>query len=145
MTEQISLFDTTQSELLLGYDERAELLFGDADKGLLNKWKVFHAENPHVYRKFREYAIRIKNRGKDKYSAWTIVNVIRWESDLAETQGSPFLISNDFIALYARLLVYQHPEFEGFFDLKKMKSSRRHYSDEEIERSVERKRLCPSN
>ena len=109
-------------------------LFDEADPALLAKFKVFHQKNPFLYAKFKEYAYMIRSKGHKKYSAWTIINIIRWEEDL-KTTGSVFKISNDFIALYARLLVYHDKSFEGFFELKKMKRVRK-ISREEIERTA---------
>ncbi len=36
-----------------------------------------------------------------------------------------FKISNDYVALYTRLMAYYHPEFKDFFTFKKMKASGR--------------------
>jgi hypothetical protein len=108
-------------------------LFANTDRDLLAKFKAFHLANGFVYEKFKEYARKIKSKGHKKYSAWTIINVIRWEEDL-KTRGDVFQINNDFIALYARLLIYHFPEFEKFFELRSMKSVRRKISREESER-----------
>lgn len=105
-------------------------IFSDIDKKLLNKFKTFHLENPDVYKMFKQYALKIKATGRSKYSAWTIINVIRWEHDVRST-GDVFKINNDYIALYARLLIYHDGTFEEFFELRTMKKSDRRSSDEE--------------
>lgn len=110
-------------------------LFEDADEGLLERFKIFHKANPFVYRKFREYALRIKLQGHKKYSAWTIINVIRWEEDL-KTVGNAFQINNDFIAIYARLLIHNDSSFEKFFELRGMKTRKRKISNEEALRNL---------
>lgn len=94
---------------------------------------MFHKANPFVYKKFRQYADKIRKSGHKKYSAWTIINVIRWEEDLSTVESS-FLINNDFIAIYARLLIFHDPSFEKFFELRSMKPSRRQISKEEKNR-----------
>lgn len=106
--------------------ERAELwkrLFGQTSKDLLKSFKAFHTENPHIYAAFAEKAKEAKASGRAKYSHWVIINVMRWEHDI-KTTGTEFRISNDHIALYARLFVWNNPEFEGFFDLKQMNPNR---------------------
>ena len=100
-----------------------EELFGNADPKLLKKFKAYHLSNPDVYSEFRKYAHRMKSTGRPRYSAWCIFNVIRWHTDL-KTSGVEFKISNDYIALYPRLLIYNEPEFEGFFSIKAMKPCR---------------------
>lgn len=107
-------------------EEREKLwqrLFGTTSPALMKTFKDFHRFNPHVFEAFKAKAIAARNAGHAHYSAWIIVNVLRWESDL-KTTGTEFKISNDAIALLARLLIWHDPSFEGFFDLKQMKPTR---------------------
>ncbi|MCH7902286.1 hypothetical protein IIC68_00880 [archaeon] len=106
-------------------------LFENTDPELLAKFKAYHKAHPGVYKEFKACANRMKGV-KGKYSAWTIVNVIRWNYDLKADE--PFKINNDFIALYARLLIYHDPSFDGFFELRKMKPCSRQESEEEKHR-----------
>ena len=39
----------------------------------------FIEDNPHVYRKFRDLAVKIKSRGHSKWGAKSIWEVLRWE------------------------------------------------------------------
>ena len=100
-------------------EEKIKELF-NCDKHLLEKFKKFHSDNPDVYSLFKKFAFEAKNSGRERFSHWMIANRIRWYTAI-ETTGSEYKLSNDFIALYARLLVYHHPEFQGFFLLKQMK------------------------
>lgn len=100
-------------------DERAKRLFSRYPSDKLEKFKEWHRDNPHVYKKFKELAHEMKKTGRSRYSAETIINVLRWHTDLS-TQGGEFKISNDYRSIYARLLAYQYPEFEGFFSFKGM-------------------------
>ena len=99
--------------------ERADELFSCSPK-LLEKFKQFHVDNPLVYDLFKRFADEAKSSGRQRFSHWMIANRIRWYTSV-ETHGSEYKLSNDFISLYARLLVYHCPEFEGFFMFKKMK------------------------
>lgn len=106
------------------------MIFDNIDKNLLIKFKKYHLENPKVYEEFKSNAFEMRKTGKSKYSAWTIINKIRWDHDI-KTTGDVFAINNDFIALYARLLIHHHPEFNVFFELRTMKESDRRDSAEE--------------
>lgn len=99
-------------------------LFDKADPRLLRRFALYHEENPHVYARFKEYVHRIRLTGREKYSAWVVIQVIRWEHDVA-SRGEVFKINNDFIALYARMLIAEYPEFETFLELRSMRSVRK--------------------
>lgn len=110
--------------------KRAIDIFGNIDKKLMEKFKKYHKENPHIYREFKRYALEMK-KVRNKSSAWLIVNRIRWDFDIKSNSDEVWKISNDYIAVYARMLIYNNPEFEGFFTLKAMKPSGRVLSNEE--------------
>lgn len=103
-------------------------------KTLNSRFKAFHKENPQVFKAFHNHAKQMKKRGFKTYSAWSIICVIRFNNDL-QTNGN-FKINNDFVALYARLLMESCPEFEGFFKIRKMDKNRKTISKEERERRV---------
>ena len=88
-------------------------------KTLKQKWWEWHRTNPHVYQLFEKFTFMAINKGHKNLSAWLVVNRIRWETSI-ETTGDDFKISNDYIALYARLFMHYHPEYEGFFRIKRM-------------------------
>jgi len=46
---------------------------------------------------------------------------MRWDFEISTNSNTEFKISNDFIALYSRLLIFRDPSFLGFFTLKPMK------------------------
>lgn len=107
-------------------------LFDEADPRLLRRFAKYHAENPNVFAEFETYARRIAATGRQRYSAWVIIQVIRWDYDI-RTTGEVFQINNDFIALYARLLITRVPWFASFLELRKMKSTRK-LSEEDADR-----------
>lgn len=84
------------------------------------KWWAWHKLNPQVWKKFEEYTFDAIRSGRKNYSHWAIVNRIRWNTEI-ETKGGEFKISNDYIAFYARLFHVKHPQYDGFFRLKKLK------------------------
>ena len=87
---------------------------------LLNKFNDWHRDNPQVYELFKRFTFDAINRGHQRLSAWLIVGRIRWETSVV-THGDDYKISNDYIALYARKFMHDHPEHDGFFKIKAMK------------------------
>lgn len=94
------------------------------DKQLLQRFLNYHEANPHVYKRFLELAIEMRMTGKKKYSSWFIINRIRWDFDIS-TKGDVFKINNDFIALYARMVMWNYPDLKGFFSLRGLKPVRK--------------------
>lgn len=107
-------------------------VFADIDAGLVERFRVYHEAHPTVYVEFARRAFEMRDAGRTHYSQWTIVQAIRWHHDLNSSE--PFKINNDFIALYARLMIYDHPSFANFFELRAMKPEGRAMSQEELER-----------
>lgn len=97
--------------------ETKDNLFSRYPEKTLKRFKDFHFKNPHVYQEFKKLAFQMRKTGRTRYSAETIVNVLRWHTDL-KTTGDVFEINNDFRSIYCRLLVYNHPEFDGFFEFR---------------------------
>ena len=89
------------------------------DSQLVLRYRNWIQATPMAFTLFEKLSNQIRAAGKTKYSAWTIVNIIRWESDLA--QSEEYKISNDYIGLLARDLIKKDPSFDGFFNLKKTK------------------------
>ncbi len=107
-------------------------IFPHVDAGLLERFAAYHEAHPAVYEAFASRARDMRARGRKHYSQWTIVQAIRWHHDL--NSAEPFKINNDFIALYARLLIHDDPSFADFFELRAMKPEGRAMSREEAER-----------
>lgn len=93
------------------------------------RFKAWHYQNPHIYEHFKTLAYEMKATGRTRYSARTIIEVMRWHYNL-QTRGNVFKVNDDFVPIYVRLLICDHPEFFGFFELRKVRS-RGILSDEE--------------
>ena len=83
------------------------------------RFETFDRENPHVYRLFDRFTLQAVNAGRTRFSAWAVVNRIRWFTSI-ETTDQDYKINNDFIALYARKFMRLHPEHGGIFSIKEM-------------------------
>lgn len=75
------------------------------------------ADNPGLYEECAAMALDEKRRGKKKWSARTIIEILRWKRQTVHDDGD-FGISNVYSPLLARKLMADYPELEGFFDLK---------------------------
>lgn len=88
---------------------------------LTDKFNQYHRDNPQVYELFKRFTFMAIKRGHNRLSAWMIANRIRWETSIETFSVDEYKISNDYIALYARMFMRDHPEYNGFFKTKEMK------------------------
>lgn len=98
-------------------DERAARLFGDYDDQTLDAFDKYNLEHPDIFKRFVELACAMKIAGRKRYGAMSIIEAMRWEYDIANPKGE-FKINNNFRSLFARLLAYQDPAFEEFFEFR---------------------------
>ena len=85
---------------------------------------VFHEANPHIYKYFKEYALKwIQSPGKKiiKISSKQIIGRIRWFLDV-ETEKTDFKINDAFTPHYARLFIKEFPQYENLFELRKLRA-----------------------
>lgn len=95
--------------------------FKEYPKSVISRFKRFNRKNPNVFKQFKELASKMLSTGRAKYSARTIIEVMRWEYDL-QTVGEVFKINGDFVPIYVRMLIHQSPEFGDFFELRRVRS-----------------------
>lgn len=80
-------------------------------------FKLYHAENPHIYQAFEAFAFQLIHSGVTKLSAYLIYERMRWESLIYGNDG--FKLNNNYRPYYARLFMQNHPEYEGYFEIRK--------------------------
>lgn len=80
-------------------------------------WKEFHAENPHVWVRFREMAIELYDAGHRKISARMIWECLRRERMLITTNAN-YKFNNDLTGYYSRLLSQTDSRFETVFEFR---------------------------
>ena len=79
------------------------------------KFNEFHAKNPHVYEQIEGYAFEAIKAGWKHYGMRTLLEIVRWHSDV-KTPGESFKIPNNHSPYYARLFHKLNPEHDGFFN-----------------------------
>jgi len=73
--------------------------------------------------KFVEMAYQVKEIGYKKYSAWTIINIIRWHEEIDKGNRN-FKCSNNWMAHLARWTMEKYPDLDGMFNIRPMKGER---------------------
>ena len=82
---------------------------------MVEEFKAFHRENPHIYELFKKFTLQSISRGREHFSARTVLHRIRWYTDVETVSPDGFKVNNNWSAFYARLFERDFPEHIGFF------------------------------
>lgn len=86
--------------------------------------KSFLIEHPQVWEMFKKFTFELIDRGFQHHSAYAVCERIRWELDHVGGDGvSEFKLNNNYRPYFARWFMEEHPEYEGFFRIRKLTSS----------------------
>jgi hypothetical protein len=83
---------------------------------------AWHSRNPSVWRKFENKALALIAKGKQRWGAKAIFEVIRYER--AEEEGGQFddyAVNNNYPAYYARIFAAKYPQHSKFFEFRAVK------------------------
>lgn len=93
----------------------------DHTKSIEEAFRRFHRANPGIYAMIVRLARQAKARGHGRWSINGIFEVLRWEIGVNTDEESPTL-SNNYRSRYARLVMEQEPDLEGFFETRELRS-----------------------
>ena len=96
--------------------ERREKRERERHDRIYRKFLSFHADNPHVYVELTRMARQLASRGIKRYGIKALIEVLRWKS--IKTTGEDYKINNNFTAYYARLIMEEEPDLDGFFKIR---------------------------
>ena len=82
---------------------------------------LFIAENPHVWKKFRMLACKLKAKGVDRWSCKNLFEVLRWDHAItSNSSADSFVLNNNYTSRFARRLL-EEEDFEGFFEVRRLR------------------------
>lgn len=83
------------------------------------RFEEFHSTNPHVYRALVQLARRfIAATGKRKIGMQRLIEIARWDLEIATKGAEEFEVNNSFGAYYSRLIMWQEKDLAGVFDCR---------------------------
>lgn len=83
----------------------------------------FDAAHPDVWQLFERFTLDLIRRGFGHYSSDAVLHRVRWETSAgAGSDEDAFKINNNWTAYYARKFDEQHPEYAGFFRMRRSKA-----------------------
>lgn len=104
--------------------ELHEIVLPEPEDGqtLEQRFQAFHRANPWVYTAMVKLTDRYVATGAKRVSVKMLAEVIRFEYG-ATRGGEPYRLNNSHTALYARLLLQDHPEWDGLIELRQRRAA----------------------
>lgn len=85
------------------------------------RFERFHAEHPEVYAKLAELALEARRKGFAHYGIRSLWERMRWHFQI-ERGDEDFKLNDHYPAHYARLLMQEYPELQGFFETREIRA-----------------------
>ena len=86
------------------------------------RFKLFHADNPHIYRELQRRAQALLDRGAKRIGIAAIVEAMRYDAAI-ESKGDQWKINNDYRSRYSRMLLDWNPQLRGVLDTRELRSA----------------------
>lgn len=90
-----------------------------ADRSMEDRFRTWCLENPHIVRRIAEMALDLRRAGRRHYGIKALFEVVRYETALREAD-TRLKLNNDYTARLARKLMREHPELDGFFEIREL-------------------------
>jgi hypothetical protein len=100
-------------------------LFGRRDvvrreSALRTRWEAFHEDNPRIYEEVRRLALWYVRVHKRRRLGFKLLwEEVRANSPIEVWRDGTFLLNNNFIPFYSRLLMEREHELRGIFETRK--------------------------
>lgn len=118
MTEQPDLFSAVPDIVEPNTDGFARDGFT-----LDQRFEMFHVCNPWVAERLLAMTRALVERGRTRVGLKMLVETIRWEHHMTTNDPtSDFKLNNSLVSRYARLLMAEHPELDGVFETRELRS-----------------------
>lgn len=97
-------------------DEPVVLAFPRQPETVEQRFYRFHRANPHVYIELVRLARELHAQGHPRIGCQMLIEVVRWSH--LKTSSDDFKINNSYTPLYARLIMAQERDLDGFFETR---------------------------
>lgn len=115
---QVTLFDLLSPALLFPPIQHEPPNSTPEERSIPERFEQFHRLNPHIYDLLRDMAIDMRRRGIRRYGMKGLFEVLRWRYAIQTHGEEGFKLNNNFTAHYARKLMMENPELDGFFETR---------------------------
>jgi len=95
----------------------------DVELGMVSsieeQFKDFHGANSHVYIELVRMARQLRENGQVAFGIGCLWEVLRWRAAMeTDDPSTDFKLNNNYRSRYARLIMAQEPDLDGFFSIR---------------------------
>ena len=90
------------------------------DDSIQARFERFDEDNPGVYRAIVSLMFEMQEHGVNRWSVKAAFEVLRYQS--IRSTGDDFKLPNDYTSRYARKLIAEFPQLDGFLETRELKS-----------------------
>ena len=92
-----------------------------APNSIWSAWWQWRCEHLEVEVQLYALVMNAKRRGFERYGLKALWEVLRWHFSVEKTEE--FKCANAYTSRYARFLMWQHPEIDGFFHTAELRAA----------------------
>lgn len=115
--------DPPNGQTLFTYGGLPRVRHSNRGGTIREQWEAFHRDNPQVFDLLKRLSLQLKQKGHKNYSIKGLFEVVRWHYALQTKGDQDFKMNNNYTALYARHLMEEVPELDGFFRTRARRSA----------------------
>lgn len=87
------------------------------------RFEDFHEAHPEVFRFLVNTCYELQRKGFKHYGIKGLWERARWHFQVEKDLGEEFKLNNNYHSRYARLIISEYPDLDGFFELRELRSS----------------------
>ena len=91
------------------------------DGTIQDKFEEYHRARPEIMVHLLRLVAEVRGRGFKHYGMKSFWERMRWHFQI-EQGDAEFKLNNSYTSRYARKLVEENPELEGFFEMRELQS-----------------------
>lgn len=101
----------------------AQISMWPAGEQLRREFWRHRREHPEVWNELLRLALELRREGREHYGIAALFEVVRYNQRHVDPDGKGFRMNNDLRAHYARALMQEQPELDGFFATRTLRSA----------------------
>ncbi len=88
------------------------------------QFEAFHTRHPTVLNRLVDFAYQAKRAGRSRIGIGMLFELLRWEWTIAglPDEAEEWKLNNNYRSRYARLIMDDHPQLDGMFELRMLKT-----------------------